>query len=114
MIADALSQPLDNEDLLYQLVLFIRTVTSGGDDVKNMELVMKLEFGPKIVAMLDCESERVQAEAAWTIINIAGSGSDYCVQLIELGAHKLLAKILAGTAGSHLKEQVSYDCIVQI
>lgn len=102
-ILNALESPIDNEELLQQIAMFIRMEISHSR--QNAEFGMKLGLNKSLAALLKCPSNKVQLEAAWAISNVVTVSESCREELVSVEIHCALLEVL-DTAGPKVKEHV--------
>ena len=94
MAAEALSKPIHAEASCYHLALFVRHALARGEH-PPVETAMALGFVPKLAALLQVPSPRIQSEAAWALANIASSQSPACQEMRALGCAAKFVELLS-------------------
>ena len=73
----------------------------------TVELIVSLDFLPRLKAFLDINVPRIQKEAAWAIINIAVAGVTSWDKILQLGIDKSLLN-LVDTKNLEVTEDVTF------
>ena len=89
-VLKVLNTAIDNEELLYQIAMFIRIEISNSKE--NTLFATKLGLNQVIISLLNCPSEKIQLETIWTINNIIPNTPHK--ELIKFKLHITLLKIL--------------------
>lgn len=107
-IAKSLEYKIDNEELLYNYMLFVRHSISI-DENPPIDLIVKLGFVPKFAALLTIPNEKIQYEIAWAVTNIAADKTENCTLIRKSGSPKILVSLLDKDK-LELSEQVLNCC----
>lgn len=109
--AKLLSEPIDSEDLLYDLAQVIHQALSD-------ELIRKSKFAkdtkllPKLDALLSVPSQKVQEKVIIAILK-ASLESENCKELVELGTVKKVLEVMK-VGSDELMKRVTFALIVSV
>ena len=92
MAAKLLSEPIDDEELLYSLARVIRQAMND-DKLAEGEFVKKSQILPKMDALLVVPTRKIQYEVVWAVLSAAVFSAN-CDELVKLGSHRKLTDLI--------------------